>query len=189
MVYYHVMNNKSEGFSLHDVVLLVGMQSRTGELVVESGNNIGTILFYKSAILHASSPYSRSIGDLLVEAGIITETDLLETLMSQKKMHSAPLGNLLIKSGKVSYEIVEMMVHEQIRQAMNEFQLWQNITFSFVDKDIKPFDNIHLPMHMFIQPETLRAAAIFLTDQIQLLGLLPLQTDSSPSCDITESPR
>jgi hypothetical protein len=181
------MINNSEGFSFQDVILLIGIQSRTGELVVESGNNIGTVLFYKSNILYASSPYSRSIGDLLVEAGVISETHLLETLMLQKKSCNAPLGNLLIKSGKVSYEVIEMMVHEQIRQAMKEFQLWRNINFSFADKDIKPVDNIHLPVYAFIQPETLHSAASFLANQTPLQGLPTLQADLPASCNPSES--
>lgn len=165
------MNSNSGGFTLQDVILIMGIQSRTGEVVLESGNNIGTMLFYKSNILHASSAYSRAIGDLLVEAGMITEADLLEILMLQKKdLNKAPLGNLLIKTKKVNYEVVEMMVHEQIRQAIKEFQSWKNINFSFVDKDIKPCDNIHLPVHAFIQPEALHLAASFLERQTSLPG-------------------
>jgi len=111
-----LMNDTSQGFSVQDVMLVIGMQSRTGELVLESGNNIGTILFYKSKILHASSPYSRTIGDLLVEAGMITDADLIETLALQKKDPArTPMGTLLMKNGKVPYEVIEMMVQEQIR--------------------------------------------------------------------------
>jgi hypothetical protein len=60
------------------------MQHRTGELTLESGNNIGTILLYKGDILQAFSPYSRAIGDLLVEVGLIIETELIDTLKLQK---------------------------------------------------------------------------------------------------------
>jgi len=87
-----LMGGNSTGFSIQDVMLIIGVQSRTGELVLESGNNIGTVLFYKSKVLHASSPYSRAIGDLLVEAGMLTETDLIETLMLQKKTQNSPLA-------------------------------------------------------------------------------------------------
>lgn len=159
------MNGDSLGLSLQDVFLLVGMQSRTGELVMESGNNIGTILFHKGKILQASSPYSRAIGDLLVEDGLISESELIETLQLQKKNSSLLLGSLLLKTGKVTFEVIEMMVQAQIRQAVSEFQSWKGLHFSFVDKDVVPYDRIGLLTYEFILPETVKSAENFFTAQ------------------------
>lgn len=61
------MNAHSSGFKLNDALLLIGLEGRTGELVVESGNNIGSLIFHEGKILLAFSPYTRAIGDLLVE--------------------------------------------------------------------------------------------------------------------------
>lgn len=149
------------GFSLQDVLLLVGMHVRTGELTIESGNNIGTVLFHKGKILQAFSPYSRAIGDLLVEDGLITDEELIETLQFQKKTAYSPLGALLLKTGRVSLEIIESMVHAQIRQAVNEFKVWNDLGYSFSDKDIQPYDRIHLMVSEFILPETLSTATQF----------------------------
>ena len=66
--------------TLQDIFLLLGAQERTGELIIEAGNNIGTIFIHRRKILQAFSPYSRAIGDLLVENGMISESDLIETL-------------------------------------------------------------------------------------------------------------
>jgi hypothetical protein len=151
------------GFSLQDVLFLIGIQGRSGELAVESGNNIGTILFHKGEILQAFSPYSRAIGDLLVEDGLISEADLLETLKLQKKSTYAPLGSLLLKTGKVTFEVIEMMVHEQIRQALKEFLVWKNLSLSFTDKEVPTYDSIHLATTEFIQPDVLKAARTFLS--------------------------
>lgn len=157
------MKTNSLGFTLHDVVLLIGMQGRTGELIMESGNNIGTILFHNGNVLQASSPYSRSIGDILVEEGFISDTDLIEALLLQKKTPDTPLGSLLLKTGKVTFDVIETKVHEQMRQAVKEFRSWGGMTFSFEDKNIQPYDKIHLTVHEFIPPETLSAAVIFLS--------------------------
>ena len=151
------------GFSIADMLLLVGMQGRTGELILEAGNNIGTMLFHQGRILQAFSPYSRAIGDLLVEDGMIDDMELLETLKHQKKSSAAPIGSLLMKNGKVTFEVVEMMVHEQIRAAVKEFRSWKGPTYSFLDKDIQPYDTIHLTVHEFMAPGTLQAAANFLS--------------------------
>jgi hypothetical protein len=50
------------------------------------------MLLHKGKILQAYSPYSRAIGDLLVEDGIISEAELLDTLKLQKMSPSSPLG-------------------------------------------------------------------------------------------------
>ena len=157
------MKGNSLGLTLSDIFLLIGIQGRTGELTMESGNNIGTMLFHRGKILQAFSPYSRAIGDLLVEDGLISEAELIETLKLQKKNTYAPLGALLLKMGRVTFEVVEMMVHEQIRQAVKEFKSWDGLVFSFVDKEITPYDLIYLSVHEFIPPETIHAAKAFLS--------------------------
>jgi glutaredoxin-related protein len=174
------MKAESSGFSVQDVLFIIGLQLCTGELVLESGNNIGTMLLHEGKILQAFSQYSRAIGDLLVEDGIITETELLDTLKFQKKSASSPLGGLFLKIGKVAIEIIEMLVHQQIRQSMKEFQSWKDFAVTFVDKDVKPYDGIHLTTHEFISPETLRSAETFLSTVPSKQTASPPATSSLP---------
>lgn len=157
------MNCELTGLAFQDVLLLMGMKSGTGELILESGNNIGTIIFHKGTILQAFSPYSRAIGDLLVEEGIITEGELLEILLYQKKSGISPIGNLFLKTGKVTFEIIEAMVHQQIRQSIKEFTTWRKIRAGFTEKEIKPFDKISVHVNEFISSEVLHSARIFLS--------------------------
>ena len=157
------MKANTSGFSLNDIFLLVGMQGRTGELVLEAGNNIGTMLFHQGRILQAFSPYSRAIGDLLVEGGMIDDGELMELLKQQKNSAYAPLGSLLLKTGKVTFEIIEMMVQEQIRTAVKEFQSWNGAHYSFMDKNIQPYDRIHVTVREFIAPESFQSASNFLS--------------------------
>jgi hypothetical protein len=156
------MQNNSLDLSFADVLFIVAMRERTGELVVESGNNIGTMLFHRGEIIQAFSPYSRAIGDLLVENGMITESELIETLKIQKRNEHAPLGALLLKLGKVTFEVIEMMVHEQIRRALKEFQSWQDVNLSFNEKELKSYDRISLSVHEFMPQNIIEAAKIFL---------------------------
>lgn len=146
------------GFGIEEIFLLIGLRGRTGELVLESGNNLGSVLFHRGAILHAFSPYARAIGDLLVEDGVINEAELLEFLRLQKIREYCPLGTLVMRTGKVSFEAIELLVHEQIRQSVKEFSGWKNLNISFVEKAVAPFDAIHLPVHEFIRSDTLKTA-------------------------------
>jgi hypothetical protein len=144
-------------------MLLVGMRDRTGELLLESGNNIGSIIFHQGRVLQAFSPYSRAIGDLLVEDGIISESELLEILQQQKKNYVSPIGALFLRTGKITAQRLELLVHEQIRHAIKDFMAWQNLSVSFLDKEIKPFDAIHLTVHEFVSDDALRSASRFLS--------------------------
>ena len=157
------MKDNSMDFSLSDILFLIGIQARTGELVMEAGNNIGTILFHRGNILQAFSPYSRAIGDLLVEEGLISDTELLEMLKLQKMNAYTPLGALLLKTGKVTFEVIEMMVQQQIRQAVKEFTSWKGLNYSFSAKDITPFDRIQLPTQEFIPADTIHAARSYIS--------------------------
>jgi hypothetical protein len=70
------MKADASGFSLHEILLIVGVQLRTGELVLESGNNIGSMLFHEGKILQAFSPSSRAVRRALfihgkIAAGIL----------------------------------------------------------------------------------------------------------------------
>ncbi len=174
------MKASSLELSVADILFLIGVQARTGELVMESGNNIGTILFHRGKILQAFSPYSRAIGDLLVEGGVITDEDLLETLKLQKMNSYTPLGALLLKTGKVTFEVIEMMVHEQIRKAVKDFQAWDSPNLSFTNKDIKPFDRIHLLPQEFIPSDTIRAVKAFLAHEAP-----PADMSSAPAVTTT----
>jgi hypothetical protein len=155
------MNVQSSGFNLYDALLLIGLEGRTGELVVESGNNIGSLLFHEGRILLAFSPYTRAIGDLLVEQEVLTDAELLEVLKQQMTGPHTPVGTLLLKTGKVTFPLIEKMVQEQIRKAIMDFSIWDPLDFSFNDKDVQPFDSIHLPVYEFIPANVINAALVF----------------------------
>ena len=167
------MGVTKSGFGLYDVMLLLGMQRRTGELVVEAGNNIGSLFFYEGRILLAFSPYTRAIGDLLVEQGVLNETELLEVLKQQRTGPHAPVGALLLKTGKVTFQMIEKMVQDQIRKAVTDFSTWNPIDLSFVDKDVQPFDSINLPVYEFIPQDIMQAALVFVAGMARVVGASP----------------
>ena len=166
-----ILCRSQAGITLLDLLLLVGLEGRTGELVVESGNNIGSLLFHEGKILLAFSPYTRAIGDLLVEQGMITDAELLEMLKEQRTGPHTPVGALLLKSGKVTLGTIETMVHEQIRKAIKDFQAWDPAEFSFVRKLVKPFDAIHLQVYEFLPADIAASCRLFLSGMPATLGI------------------
>ena len=164
------MNAQASGFNLYDALLLIGLEGRTGELVVESGNNIGSLLFHEGKILLAFSPYTRAIGDLLVEKEVLTDAELLEVLKQQMTGPHTPVGALLLKTGKVTFPIIETMVQEQIRRAIKDFSSWNPLDFNFIKKTVQPFDSIHLPVYEFIPADVVNSAQDFVAGLANVVG-------------------
>jgi hypothetical protein len=155
------MKVAKSGFSLLDIMLLIGLERLTGELTIESGNNIGTILFHDGKILLAFSPYTRAIGDVLVDEGTVTDAELLKILQQQRIGPYTPMGFLLRKTGKVTFDTIETMVQDQIRGAITDFLSWDPIEVVFAKKDVQPFDTIHMPIYEFLPSDILRSAVAF----------------------------
>jgi hypothetical protein len=169
------MNFAKSGFSLLDILLLIGLEQRTGELTIESGNNIGTILFHEGKILLAFSPYTRAIGDVLVDEGTVSDAELLKMLQQQRTGPRTPMGFLLRETGKVTFGTIETMVQEQIRGAITDFLSWNPVEFMFTKKDVQPFDTIHIPIYEFLPADILRSAVAFVEGMTSTLrsSLLP----------------
>lgn len=172
------MISTTSGIQLHDVLLLAGLQGRTGELTVESGNNIGTLLFHEGRIVLAFSPYTRALGDLLVEQGVLNDAELLAVLKQQMTGPHTPVGSLLLKTGKVTFQTIELMVREQIRKAVRDFSAWNPVEFSFVSRKVVPFDSTHLPVYEFIPPDQVKSILVFVAGMANAVG--PAGTHSSP---------
>jgi hypothetical protein len=164
------MNVNASGFKLYDVLLLIGVEGRTGELVVESGNNIGSLLFHEGRILLAFSPYTRAIGDLLVEQGVLTDAELLDMLKQQMIGPHTAVGTLFLKTGKVTFQTIEAMVQDQIRNAIKDFNGWNPLDFNFINKDIQPFDSIHLPVYEFIPADIVNSTLVFVAGLANVVG-------------------
>lgn len=164
------MNAYTSGFNLYDALLLMGLEGRTGELIVESGNNIGSLLFHDGKILLAFSPYTRAIGDLLVEQEVLTDAELLDVLKQQMTGPHTPVGTLLLKTGKVTFQTIEAMVQEQIRKAIKDFNGWKPLDFNFVNKDVKAFDTIHLPVYEFIPADVVNSTLVFIAGLANAVG-------------------
>lgn len=164
------MNTTKSIFELHDLLFLIGAEARTGELVIESGNNIGSLLFHEGKILLAFSPYTKAIGDRLVEQGVINEAELIDVLKQQLARPPIPVGMILMQSGKISYSMLENLIQEQIRSAIKDFSAWKPAEFIFMKKILHPVDGIHLTVHEFLPPDLLHATRAFLSNLPSMRG-------------------
>lgn len=121
---------------LHDVFQLLDLSRKTGVLRVTSPlrRNQGTVYFDGGAIVGAevrSNPHP--LGELLVRAGRLTETELAMARDLQARGDRRLLGEILVETGAVSARELERQVRLQIEAVVFEVVSWREGYFSFTE--------------------------------------------------------
>jgi tetratricopeptide (TPR) repeat protein len=138
--------------SLPDVLQLLSMGKKTGCLAVTHRNNFGYIYFDKGLISYASIVNRRDrIGDILMKAGVITQTQLDAAINAQALHRDKRIGDLLVAQGAVKREQLHAQIRVQIEEAVYYLFTWTQGTFNF-ESDVRPEEQDFL---VSINPESL----------------------------------
>jgi hypothetical protein len=121
---------------LHDVFQLLDLSRKTGVLRVTSPlrRNQGTVYFDHGAIVGAevrSNPHP--LGEQLVRAGRLTETELAMVREVQAKGDRRRLGEILVDMGALTQRELERQVRQQIEEVVFEVVSWREGYFSFAE--------------------------------------------------------
>ena len=136
---------------LHDVFQLLDLSRKTGVLRVTSPlrRNQGTVYFDGGAIVGAevrSNPHP--LGELLVRAGRLTETELAMARDTQSRGDRRLLGEILVETGALSRRELERQVRMQIEAVVFEVISWREGYFSFAEGplvDLRTEADIRIP--------------------------------------------
>src|SRR5580700_6535027 len=91
--------------SLPDVLQLLSMGKKTGCLSVTHRHNFGYIYFDRGRIAYGSIVNRRDrLGDLLVNAGLLSPEQLETIIAAQSAEPDQRLGDLLVRHGMVTRE-------------------------------------------------------------------------------------
>ena len=135
-----------KAFSLADIFQVLGMQRKSGVLIVEDGDDTITISFLGGQIVSAESKKHRQenqIGKLLLRSGRLTEGELARALELQKDTRQR-LGFLLIRERMVSPEDLKEALRLQIfRTLQRAFQLIDG-SFRFSQEGRIEYDADHM---------------------------------------------
>jgi tetratricopeptide (TPR) repeat protein len=138
--------------SLPDVLQLLAMGKKTGCLSLSHRDNFGTVYFDRGRIAHASIVNRRDrLGDLLLQAGLISRDQLESALTVQARHPDRRLGEILMSLGHVTREALHDQVRTQIEEAVYYLFTWSHGTFSF-EPDVRPDDQGFV---VSINPESL----------------------------------
>ena len=126
-----------EELGLGEILQIVSLSRKTGVLSLHSKGRDGSITFRQGQVVRAaSSIFQQSLGEVLIQKGVIDLAILRKALaFQQEEGFQDRLGTILIKNFGISYETVEEVVREQIENVVFTLFSWFEGTFEFVASD------------------------------------------------------
>ncbi len=116
------MQGRIADFSIPEIFQLVANQGKSGSLTIHGGNRETVFVFAEGGIIEVQ-PDQRAqsdlLGNMLVDAGYLTEEELRRILAEQEKA-GKKLGELLVDKGKVSMDILSRYLHLQVKECVFE---------------------------------------------------------------------
>jgi CheY-like chemotaxis protein len=164
-----------EDLGLGEILQIISLSRKTGVLSLSSRGREGTIFFRQGQVVRASSSaYQQSLGEVLIQKGIIDLALLRKALSLQQDggFHER-LGTILVNSFGISLDVVEQLVREQIEQVIFSLFIWAEGSFHFkINTSIDSIDDTRLdPMQFMLEqglnPQFLAMEAARLLDEQQ----------------------
>ncbi len=133
-------------FSINDIFQVLGLQRKSGVLVVEGPDDTVTISFLGGQVVSAESATHRldnRIGALLVRGGRISDEQLARILQLQKESQQR-LGFLLIRERLVTPEDLREALRLQIFRIVFSSFRWTDGRFRFTQEASIDYDADHM---------------------------------------------
>src|SRR6184192_4269940 len=137
------LSGNLQDVSVADAMQFIHLGGRTGTLTLLRGDLKAEIGFHQGRIVNASSPGTKRLGELLLEAGAIEPPTLGEALRKQGEEHPRrSLGQILVAMKAVDSETIYRTIEHQIERTVYDLVTWNQGTFHFALDDLKPIDDI-----------------------------------------------
>lgn len=122
-----------EDLGLGDILQIVSLSRKSGELVLQNQHRIGKIIFKNGQVIRATSTdFRENLGDLLIRYGVIDLERIKSAVALQRTITPPPrIGVILTEHFGVSRELIETLVKEQIETIVYSFFAWHEGTFVF----------------------------------------------------------
>lgn len=122
-----------EELGLGEILQIVSLSGKTGVLSLSSRGRDGSVFFRQGQVVRAtSSAYQQSLGEVLIQKGIIDLALLRKALaLQQENGFRERLGVIIVKNFGVSQDIIEEEVREQIENIVFSLFAWAEGTFEF----------------------------------------------------------
>ena len=125
-------------FGIADILQLIGHQTKTGTLVLKSGNDEVDVLFVDGTVVFATQKARNKadlLGSLLQRAELLTEEKLQEALTEQKRSLKR-LGDVLVQQNFVDAGTLSQVMRLQTTETLYRLFRWKTGTYEFTQEDV-----------------------------------------------------
>lgn len=132
-------------FGLADIFQLIGIQRKTGVLVLSNGNRKVTVSFLSGGVVSADSndhPLEDRLGAVLVKSGKITDRQLAEALKTQKSTLQR-LGRILVEQKALATDDLRDALRLQVTQIVHHLFRWRDGEYDFSQEETLDYDRDH----------------------------------------------
>jgi len=130
------MAGKIEGGGLVEFLRAVTTLGSSGRLEIESEDKEAQIILRGGRVVAAITDTTPRLGEILTEAGVITERELDGVLAIQKrKKVRHPLGMILVQLGVLESDRLETHLQDLRKRSVSEILSWQSGTYSFTTEE------------------------------------------------------
>lgn len=129
--------NMSE-FKLPEVLQLIGLQQKTGKLILTRNGDMGTIFLRQGKVIFASQrgrETGQLLGRRLIEEGKIN-AEQLEVLLEIQRKTGERLGKMLTDMGYINHRELEKTLETQTCQTVYNIIRWSEGSFHFEEVDL-----------------------------------------------------
>lgn len=142
-----------EDISVVDLLQFVHLGGRSGTLVIERGAERGEVTFYRGRIVVARGPSARRLGDMLVDAGVVTAATITDALAVQRdEGMRRGLGQILVARGALSAADLRRFIVRQIEESIYDLVTWRRGRFVFELDELRVPDDIAVdPSELLLQ--------------------------------------
>ena len=143
-----------EDLGLGEILQIVSLSRKSGILSLQNLNREGKIFFQNGQVIRATSTaFRENVGDLLLRKGVVDVDTLKKALFIQRQSDPPPrIGEILWERMKVSREVIEETVKEQVERIVYSFFGWPEGTFSFELGDSGDLAATHLnPLQFMLE--------------------------------------
>lgn len=142
-----------EDLGLGEILQIVSLSRKTGILTLRSRDREGVVVFRQGQVVRAaSSTYQQSLGEVLIQKGVIDLALLRKALsLQQEQGFHERLGVIMVKHFGVSQDVIEEVVGEQIENVVFSLFAWAEGDFDFVVQEhIETVDGTRLDPLQFM---------------------------------------
>jgi tetratricopeptide (TPR) repeat protein len=128
------MSGSLQTLHLLDLLEIVQTQAKTGTVVISSPSGVGTIGLLRGEVISVSAPGTKSLGDDLVERGLVAGPALAAYWATTPSGHPGPdddLGAALCSAGLVAPEQLRELFRARSISGIEELHGWKEGTFAF----------------------------------------------------------